>query len=242
MYFNHLIESSDFLNRMIRSLYTEAMDSRPDPIAPAAERGANTRERILEAAQTLFAERGIDAVSLREINAAAGANSAAAHYHFGSKEAVLEDLFVQRARVIANRRLELLGNVKRNRKGQPVLEEVLRAFLQPALEVAGAPGGEAFIRLRARLAFEPTAARQAILGKAFDASSRQFVEALQQALPALAPELLYWRFHFILGAMVYTMASPGRIETITGGALDTSAGSSALDQLVQFAAAGLRGP
>lgn len=217
----------------------EVPPASPDAV-PAAVPGANTRERILAAAQTLFAEHGIDAVSLREITSAAGANVAAAHYHFGSKAAVLEELFAGRAKAIADRRLELLAKVRRNRKGQPVLEDVLRAFLQPGLDVLASPGGEAFVRLRARLAFESSEVRRAVLSKAFDDSSRQFVDVLKAALPQLPTEQIYWRFHFVLGAMVYTMASPGRIEAITGGALDTSDSSAALDQLVTFAAAGFR--
>src|SRR3954462_11767989 len=99
-----------------------------------AEATASTPERILQAAERLFGERGIDAVSLREITTAAGVNSAAAHYHFGSKEAVLEELFTLRARPIAERRQELLSQLKLDRNGRPKLEDVLRAFLAPALE------------------------------------------------------------------------------------------------------------
>src|SRR3954470_24483153 len=95
------------------------------------EPAGSTPERILQAAERLFSERGIDAVSLREITTAAGVNSAAAHYHFGSKEAVLEELFAQRARPIAQKREELLGQLKLDRNGRPRLEDVLRAFLRP---------------------------------------------------------------------------------------------------------------
>lgn len=199
------------------------------------------RERILRAAETLFAERGIDAVSLREVTVDAGVNVAAIHYYFGSKEALLEEIFVSRAKPIAERRLALLEKVRRDKSGKPVLEEVLRAFLRPALEVGDEVGGEAFIRLRARLAFEPADLRRAILAKTFDASSREFLKALALALPALERDQLYWRFHFVLGAMTYTMAAPGRIESLSEGAMDTSDREAALEALVDFAMAGLRG-
>lgn len=205
-------------------------------------RSSDTRERILSAAESLFAERGIDGVSLREITTAAAANSAAAHYYFGSKEELLDELFTPRARAIANRRLALLGEVQRNENGHPTLDAVLRAFLLPGLEVTQSAGGESFLRLRARLAFEPAELRQAVLSRAFDQSSKAFVEVLKEALPDVSPNDVTWRFHFILGAMLYTMAASGRIEAITGGALNTSNTAEALEQLVRFASFGLRAP
>lgn len=206
------------------------------------ESGLSTPQRILQAAERLFSDRGIDAVSLREITTAAGVNSAAAHYHFGSKEAVLQALFAERARPIAARREELLGQLKLDRQGRPRLEDVLRAFLKPALDALNTPDGIAFTMLRARMAFEREEVRREALGQAFDRSSAMALQALAKALPKLPPKELYWRFHFVLGAMVYTMASPGRIESITRGAIGTSDAQAALEHLVRFAAAGLRAP
>ncbi|WP_144632074.1 TetR/AcrR family transcriptional regulator [Bordetella genomosp. 13] len=208
----------------------------------AAGFGTSTPERILQAAERLFSERGVDGVSLREITAAAQVNSAAAHYHFGSKEEVLKELFAVRARPIAERRVELLGQLKRNRQGRPVLEDVLRAFLWPALDALNTPEGLAFTLLRARMAFEREEVRREVLANAFDASSRLAMDELAKALPKLPVTELRWRFHFLLGAMVYTMAVPGRLESITEGGIDTRDATTALEQLVRYAAAGFRAP
>lgn len=202
----------------------------------------STPDRILLAAEQLFSERGVDGVSLREITAAAGVNSAAAHYHFGSKEVVLKELFALRAKPIADRRVELLGKVKRNRQGRPAPEDVLHAFLWPALEALNTPEGIAFTLLRARMAFEREEVRRDVLANAFDASSRMALQALAEALPKLSAAELNWRFHFLLGSMVYTMASPGRIESITSDHINTRDPKAALEQLIRYAAAGLRAP
>ncbi|HEY9281443.1 MAG TPA: TetR/AcrR family transcriptional regulator [Eoetvoesiella sp.] len=200
-----------------------------------------TRARILRAAEALFAEHGIDAVSLREITVAAQVNIAAIHYHFGSKEAVLHEIFTSKAKPIAELRLRLLNEVRKDKDGRPILEDILRAFLKPAFDVPNEGSHKAaFSLLRARLAFEPKEVRKAVLGKAFDESGNEYLSALRLALPELQEEHLLWRFHFVLGAMVYSMASPGRLESMTNGAFDTTDNEVALEELVAFAAAGFR--
>jgi AcrR family transcriptional regulator len=201
---------------------------------------ASTPQRILMAAERLFSERAIGDVSLREITAAAGVNSAAAHYHFGSKDVVLDELFSWRARPIAEQREQLLGQVKKDRQGKPVLEDILRAFLQPALDILSTPEGIAFTMLRARMVFEREEIKRKVLSRAFDRTNNMTLEALAKALPKLSQHELYWRFHFLLGTMVYTMAKPGRIESMSHGEIDTSDAQAALEHLVRFAAAGFR--
>ena len=217
------------------------MTKRSPSSAPAAVRATlSTPERILLAAEQLFSERGVDGVSLREITSTSGVNSAAAHYHFGSKLAVLEQLFELRAKPIAQQRMALLSALRTNRQGRPALEDVLRAFLQPALQALSTPEGIAFTRLRARLSFENEEVRRHVLDKTFNESSRLTLEALRKALPQLPADELNLRFHFLLGSMVYTMALPGRIESLTDEKLDTRNWQVALDQLVAYAAAGFR--
>jgi len=199
------------------------------------------RERILEVAERLFAEHGMSGVGLRAISADAKVNLASIAYHFGSKDGLLEALFAQRAAPIAEERLRLLAQCYEKAK-EPKLEDILDAFLRPALVLGVEPrfGGPAFVKLRARLATEPEALSRKILAKAFDLSSRKFIDAIAAALRDLPRAEVEWRFHFMLGAMFYTMADSGRIQALTKGRVDPGDVGRALRHMIPFLAAGFR--
>lgn len=193
--------------------------------------GAQTRERILDTANKLFAERGVEGVSLRELTVKAGVNIAAVHYHFGSKDGILPELFARSSKPIVKWRLDLLEKVRRHPDGRPFLDDVLEAFLRPALQ-SGRRQNAAFVHLRARLALERDEAKRGVLSKTFDASSRKFLAAISEALPGLPRSELYWRFHFLMGSMFYTMADSGRIQSLSGGTCDPGDTEQALRRLV----------
>jgi AcrR family transcriptional regulator len=208
---------------------------------PAAVEPASARERILHAAEQLFAEHGMSGVGLRAISAAAEVNLASIAYHFGSMDGLLEALFALRAAPIAEARLRLLNEAEKRADGAPALEEILDAFVRPALTMGSQQnGGPAFGRLRARLATEPESLSRKILSAAFDASSHRFIDAIANALPKQPRAEVEWRFHFMLGAMYYTMANSGRIQALTGGRCDPGDVKRALRHMIPFLAAGFR--
>jgi AcrR family transcriptional regulator len=201
----------------------------------------SVRERILEVAERMFAEHGMSGVGLRAITTEANVNLASIAYHFGSKDGLLEALFAQRAAPIAQERLRLLAECLEG-NAKPKLEDILDAFLRPALTLGVQPqfGGPAFVKLRARLATEPETTTRKILSKAFDQSSRQFIDALIKALPQIPRAEIEWRFHFMLGAMFYTMADSGRIQALTNGRVDPGDVKRALHHMIPYLAAGFR--
>jgi AcrR family transcriptional regulator len=205
-------------------------------LATTAPATKPVRQRLIDAAEQLFAEHGWNGVSIRTIAAAADVSLAALNYHFGLKENLLAEIFAARARPIAEERMRLLAEVEANANAS--LEDVIEAFLRPAL-TKGAEN-RMFARLRARLATEPEAFSRRILSDSFDDSSRMCMAALQKHLPDLPSEALYWRFHFLLGTMVYTMADSGRIQSLSDGACDPGDVGAALRHIVPFLAAGFR--
>jgi len=207
---------------------------------PAAS-ALSVRERILTVAERMFAEHGMEGVGLRAITAAARVNLASIAYHFGSKDGLLEALFAKRAAPIAQERLRLLALCFEQSK-TPTLEQILDAFLRPALTLGVQPqfGGPAFVKLRARLGTEPEKTSRKILAKAFDESSRKFIDAIAQALPQQPHAEIEWRYHFMLGTMFYTMANSGRIQSLTDGRCDPGDVKRALHHMIPFLAAGFR--
>jgi AcrR family transcriptional regulator len=195
------------------------------------------RERIIEAAERLFAISGYDAVSFRDLTDAAGVSLSAIHYHFGSKQAVLSEIFARRAALLTSRRIELLDAAHRYSEGKPSLEGVLDAFLRPAFEVTRGDRNDLFNRLRARVSLERSATTREIVSRAFDENDLRFIDELKAVLPALSYEDLHWRFHFLVGAMLYTMSDSGQLEGLSGGKCQPSQTDIALETMVRTFAA-----
>src|SRR6185436_7582103 len=110
----------------------------------------NTKQKILSTAERLFAQKGYTATSMRQIISKAGVNLAAIHYHFGSKEELLDELVQRKAVPVNTERLALLEAAKRAANGQPLqVEEILEALFRPMATVASQ--NDQFVRLMGRL-------------------------------------------------------------------------------------------
>lgn len=196
-----------------------------------------TKERILDAAERLFAEHGVAATSLRTIMKAAGANMAAIHYHFGSRTGLLEALMARRAEPVNRRRLEMLDDLERRHPDGPLpAGEVVRAFVGPALDMLHEPDNGHVARVMGRIIME-TSEPEAV-GRVFGPTARRFVAAVRRAAPHLDEDEARARLHFVVGAMVFTL----NVSTPMCHASTPTEAHAALERMVDFAAAGLTAP
>lgn len=202
--------------------------------------GAETRRRVLLAAEKLFAKNGYDGAGMREIAREAEANLAAVHYHFGTKQALLCELLRLRGVPIAEQRMERLAELRE--RGPFDLESVLRAFLEPAFfgNPSGALDHSPYAELRARLSLENEAMTREVLAEIFDESSRAYIQAIRECLPDLPDEDLYFKFHFMLSTMFYAMLNTGRVTELSGGTADTSNPKKVIEHLLPFLVVGFR--
>ena len=197
-----------------------------------------TKEKILDAAEKLFVDNGFAATSLRAIIKEADVNTAAVHYHFGSKDALALSVF-------ARERLEKLDALEAERGDRPVpLKEVIRAFLLPVMRRNRAGGNQEVIpRLMARAITEPEAVfTDSIHHDAFKEVAMRFGRAVSRALPGLSREEIEWRMHMVVGAMVFTVVTP-RIHPEKSKRFTWSRDPDEVtERLVRFLSAGMRAP
>ncbi len=207
----------------------------------------STKEKILDAAERLFARSGFHRTSLRAITAEAGVNLAAVNYHFGSKDSLIGEVFRRRLRILngeRSRRLEEIRKASSSRGKRPGLEETLRAFIEPSVSLLESEQGKSFVNIVARAMTDPHPhVRRIFLGEMKDVLSL-FFDTLCQALPDIPPELLFARFQFMLGAMALTLFNhkkprwiPERLESFQEEDLQAVTG-----RLIDFVRAGMEAP
>ncbi len=216
---------------------TDVTTEQIESASEAAISRSTTREIILDTAERLFAEEGFGATSIRSIIAAAAVNSAAVHYHFGSKEQLITDVFLRRASLITAARVRLMGSIPVDAEPAARLEGAIRAFLKPGLLGTGEPPliAQRYARFRARLVAENTALARQLMSQSFDESCRHFLAAIEEVMPRFSKRNLHWRMHAMLGLLVYTMARSNRVASITQGECDPPNDEAALDEMVKIA-------
>ena len=200
----------------------------------------STKDRILGAAEELFAQHGFAGTSLRQVTSLAAVNIAAVNYHFGSKENLVNEVFRRRMDGMTASRLQQLEVALRERPGE--LEPILAAFIEPALALAqDRNGGGAFVRVIARAYAEHNESLRRFLSDQYGHVLRHFGKALAACLPGIDKDTLYWRLDFLAGALTYAMSDFGMIKR-PSGASEAAHRARAARELIRFAAAGLQAP
>ena len=169
----------------------------------------DTKDRILEVAERLFAERGIAGTSLRAVTAEAGANVAAVHYHFGSKEDLTRAVVLRRAEPVNAERLRRLDAIEAEAGPDgPGVESILEAFFRAPVRL-WAEGGETAASF---LLHEPVDRIQPLVMEVMGEVARRFLAALARALPHLPPQEVAERFQLVIGVLIHVLSGRMRWE------------------------------
>ncbi|MGV3654793.1 MAG: TetR/AcrR family transcriptional regulator [Noviherbaspirillum sp.] len=202
--------------------------------------GGNVREAMLDAAEVVFSELGYARTTLREVAQRAQGTQALVSYYFGSKYGLFEEVFLRRGRKISEARSLNLANLRK--KGPLQAREIVAAFLTPTLALRASPEGRAFIRLQARLHTEPPEISYKLRNDAYDVSTREYVQAVCEALPHLSQKDAFWRITLVVGAYLYAFSDTHRLEQLSGGICDPDDSEEILAQATAFIVGGLEAP
>ena len=204
---------------------------------------SDTVKRILDAAEQLFAEKGFAETSLRLITSKAGVNLAAVNYHFGSKKALIQAVFVRFLDpFVSSLERELDQREQRGDSAQS-LETLLEMLVDQALAVKPRSGNDlaTFMRLLG-LAFSQSQGHlRKYLSEVYGKVFQRYMGLVVGAVPGIPPQELFWRVHFMLGSAAFTMSSMKALRAIAEAELgEPRPVDSVLRLMVPFLAAGMR--
>lgn len=206
----------------------------------------DTKIRILNGAEQMFAREGFHHTSLRALTSLAAVNLASVNYHFGSKEALLQAVIERRLlplNAIREEKIEAVLALAKQDSRLPMTKDLLRAFIEPTLDFQNSSSGARdFISLIGRALSEPDeTVRNCFLDLVLPILHILFA-SLRIALPQLAPEILLTRLQFSMGTMSHAMCMGSHSASNTPG-LPLSLEPKALtEQLLKFVLAGLEAP
>ncbi|HEX4595673.1 MAG TPA: TetR/AcrR family transcriptional regulator [Bryobacteraceae bacterium] len=201
-----------------------------------------TKDRILNAAERLFAQNGVEATSLRSITTQASVNLAAVNYHFQSKESLIHAVIARRLDPVNEQRLAMLDACEAAAGDGPLpLEPVLDALLRPIFEMLSGQAKE-FTPIMGRIFTESAELTEKVFQKHLAHVARRFMPAFQRALPDLPPVELLWRLQFVFGVMSHTMGAGRIVQFISKGQCDTTDVEATVKRVETFLLAGLRAP
>lgn len=213
--------------------------------APAPKK-PDTKTRILDAAEALFALNGYKRTSIKVLAHRAKVNQAAVNYHFGSKIALVEKVIARRLSLINDLRMqkfEAVEDAARGRGRPAEVKDLLRAFIEPVFTAADTmQKGTSLLMIEGRAFAEPDEAIRDLFIRHFQPSFMRLSELMEDALPGLPAGILRWRLHFVIGAMAHALrvcASPQPMQDIFPPAYQAE---QVVNALVAFLTSGMDAP
>ncbi|MFK5924376.1 MAG: TetR/AcrR family transcriptional regulator [Verrucomicrobiota bacterium] len=204
---------------------------------------SEVRERILDAAEELFADQGFDSVSLRQITTRADVNLAAVNYYFGSKGGLVVEVLARVVGPINQRRLQMLDEAETQAADEAVeVETILAAVFRPVIVSMNESehSRQVVMKLAGRCMSEAGSEMPEAMRCLFREVADRFCAALSKALPRLSSAEVFWRMHFTIGSMLYALTQHETLVLLSDGKVLADDAEKALEELVAFTAGGLR--
>ncbi|MBF8224253.1 MULTISPECIES: TetR/AcrR family transcriptional regulator [Halomonadaceae] len=177
---------------------------------------ADTVTRILDTAEVLFAERGFAETSLRNITSKAKVNLAAVNYHFGSKKSLIQAVFARYLDPFTERFHAALDELEEEYRGRDIpLETLLETMARTVLEVPAERNSlKVFMRLLGLAYSQAQGHLRRYIQEHYGGVFTRFTELVRRATPQLPDAERFWRLHFVLGSVIFTLSGLDALRDI----------------------------
>lgn len=204
---------------------------------------SGSKRKLLDIAEQLFADKGFEAVSVRDITQLAKANVASVNYHFGSREALLAMVMARYMMPVNEERLARLEIIEKRWSGKvPPLEEIIEAMVRPLVSQVNKSdlSERLFYKLIGRIFSQQSDGLPPVIEEQLVKVNDRFARSFGKALPSLSAEDLAWRIHFVAGGMIHMLSNQDVVQKLSGGAAGSPSMEATLGRFIRFASAGLR--
>ena len=184
---------------------------------------SGTPATILDVAEELYAEHGIDGVTTRALAERAGVNMAAVNYHFGNKDNLTLHVFRDVARRTVERRLSNLDRIEataQDTRTRPELSEIIESFVDAYVNTDSPRTGLLLAHLVLQHRVRPSEWTRAIVAEELDGLAQRYMAAIHSAAPHLSLKQVHWRYHLMVGSILLTLSdehTDGRIKRLSQG-------------------------
>jgi len=198
-------------------------------------------ERILDAAEELFAEYGYHGFTLKDVAARVGVSSTLIHYHFNGKESIYEAVWARKVPLSTQTRLEAMRRYSEEAGDAVTVEGALHAWADPdlLLHLEDEDNWKAIGKISAQ-ANSAAGWGAEKMTNYFNPVGLMLIDLLKRAMPDCEEETIFWGYHFLSGAMTHNMARTGRIDELSHGLCSSDDFASIRKHMVTFMAAGFR--
>lgn len=206
---------------------------------------ADTKTRILDAAETLFVAGGFEALSLRQITSTASVNLAAVNYHFGTKDALIHAVLSRKLDPLNEHRLALLDTFEAALGERLTCEHVLVAMFLPAVRIfrSDAPFADRYLHFLGRAYTDPSPVVRDFINTHYIQILGRFFSAFQLTLPDLERHDLGFRLNFAMGALSSILAAGNTQRVIREFTQDSGDNEAViLSRLASLMVAALKAP
>ena len=209
------------------------------------KRSLETKKRILDATEQLFAQHGFYGTSMRDIAALSGSRISLIYYHFGSKDEIFQTVVDRRSEEHKNHMLGSLHNAVVLHEDAPVpLDILIEAYLRPCLErhQCHGPGWRNYIRLLAHLASESASSDYQKTFFTYDVVNKAFLNEFKRALPDAKDSHIYWGFYFLQTANINFLLDTQILDMQSEGQCSASDIDITIEQCQRFFTRGFTVP